>query len=217
MITRIEGILESIDHDRVLIAMSHGLAYEVLVSSYTAAQLGGSIGQAVSLRTLYYVEGSSQGGNLLPRLAGFLSAEDRAFFELFTTCKGIGYRKALRAMALRTDQIAAAIADRDASTLQSLPEIGKRSAETIIAALNGKVDTYIEYTGTGMRGGTGDEGSPTGPAGGIAREALQALVALGENRIQAARWVERAMDHGDDPPTTVQELITAAYRMRDEG
>ena len=45
-------------------------------------------------------------------------------------------------MTMTTGQIAAAIVDRDVAMLQSLPEIGKRTAETIIAALHDKVDAF---------------------------------------------------------------------------
>ena len=86
---------------------------------------------------------------MIPRLAGFLSVEDRAFFELFTTCKGIGNRKALRAMSLDVGQLAGAISDRDIALLQTLPDIGRRTAETIIATLHGKVDRFLNHRGFG--------------------------------------------------------------------
>ena len=40
--------------------------------------------------------------------------------------------------------IAAAIAEKDIDLLKSLPEIGKRTAETIVAELHGKVDRFVE-------------------------------------------------------------------------
>ena len=47
-----------------------------------------------SLRCII-LKGQSQGSSFLPRLIGFSSEQDRAFFELFTTVKGIGNRKSI--------------------------------------------------------------------------------------------------------------------------
>ena len=141
MIARIRGILEALEDGVALIGDDGsdgiGLTYEVLLPGFVVGRLGGSISQPVTLHTLHFFESLNQGATLVPRLAGFMTAEDRRFFELFTTCKGIGNRKALRAMALSTEQIASGIADRDVALLQSLPEVGRRTAETIVATLHG--------------------------------------------------------------------------------
>ena len=39
--------------------------------------------------TIFYIEGDASGGNLEPRLIGFLRPQDKAFFQLFITVKGI--------------------------------------------------------------------------------------------------------------------------------
>ena len=215
MITRIEGTLESLDGPSARITPPGGLSYEVLVSGYTAGRLGNQIGQTVVLETLHFIESQNQGAMLLPRLAGFLTGDDRKFFELFTTTKGIGMRKALRALTLSTDQIAGAIAERDVAVLQSLPEIGRRTAETIITTLKDKVD---DFAATGSGGGEGQtvaaagRGLPT-----VAREALEALVALGENRRQALQWVDQAMRDLDETPESVQDVIQRAYQIKSGG
>jgi Holliday junction DNA helicase RuvA len=214
VIARIQGILESVEGSVALVALPGGLAYEVLVSAYTAARLGGSIGQPVKFETLHFVESQNQGSTLLPRLAGFLTAQDRQFFELFTTAKGIGNKRALRAMTLASDQIAAAIADRDLTLLQSLPEIGKRTAETIVATLHGKVDKFISAAAYGENAAT--RGASTPPPTGaraLAREALEVLLQLGENRVQALSWIDEVL-RGEERPTDVQDLIARVYRIK---
>ena len=202
-----------------------GLIYEVLVPGYCVVRLGGSVGLPVVLHTLYYIEAQAQGSTMMPRLAGFESVQERRFFELFTTCKGIGYRKALRAMAMEVGVIAAAIADRDAATLQSLPEIGKRTAETIIATLNGKVDHFLEPVATqpvshsnGQASGSATDAvsgdSPTIPNRGLAREGLQVLLQLGENRVQVVQWIDQVLTKPKDRPRDVQELVAEVYRLK---
>lgn len=223
MIARIEGTLIAIEANTAQLSVggsthatsSQGLTYEVLLSAYTASRLGGSIGQSVSLRTLYYIESLAQGATMVPRLAGFVSVDDLRFFELFTTCKGIGNRRALRAMTLSTGQIATAIADGDVKLLQSLPEVGKRTAETMIASLRGKVDqfTAMDPTGVVVVGGSEEQGLR--PAG-VAREALDFLTQLGENRVEAAKWIDQALSQVETVGD-VQDLLGTVYRIKAGG
>lgn len=212
MIARIEGTLVGIEQGAAMVSTPGGFTFQVLVPAYTAARLGGSLDQAVSFTTYCFVESQSQGSTLIPRLAGFTNSEDRAFYELFVTCKGIGPKRALRAMAIATHQIAAAIADRDATMLQSLPEIGKRTAETIIATLRGKVDHFIDIPAStsGVK--------PAAPSISIAREALEVLLQLGENRIEALAWIDRALAASEEaPPKDAQGLLAAVYRIKAGG
>jgi Holliday junction DNA helicase RuvA len=212
MIVKLEGLLESIDADRACVRLPDGLTYEVLLPAYTAARLTGSVGDVVTLHTLHYLESQAQGATIFPRLAGFISALDREFFELFVTCKGIGHRRALRAMTLSTAQIAGAIADRDLALLQSLPEVGKRTAETIAVTLKGKVDRFLDAVPVGAGAGTTAE-APARVGGGLARDALNVLVQLGENRTQAVNWIDRALA-SDDAPNDVEALVAEVYRIK---
>lgn len=261
MIAHITGILEAILPGsavqlRLALGPDAAVSCEVHVSAYTAARLGGSFDQRIALHTLHFIESTNQGAMLTPRLAGFLSVEDRRFFELFTTCKGIGPRKALRALALRTDMVAAAIVDRDLATLQSLPEIGKRTAETIVATLHGKVEPFLTLsslhaqhdgapadadagsdapssrkkktsskktaadgdgaaTAGAAEAGPGQAGQVDQPmaAHSLARQSLEALLLLGENRIQAMQWIDQAL-RADPPPRDPAALIEAVYAIK---
>lgn len=213
MICRIQGVLESIEEGRAHVTPAGtGLGYEVLLPAFAAARLGGAIDSDVTLHTHHFIEASAQGTNMTPRLAGFLSPDHRAFYELFTTVKGIGPRKALRALALEPAAIAAAIAERDVKTLQTLPEIGKRMAETIVATLHGKVDRFLAGP---SRPGAGGEApaDPPPPGNAAAREAIEVLVQLGEPRPQAAKWVDAVLTRrpGVDD---AQAIITEALRMK---
>lgn len=218
MIARIEGVLESIEEGAAMLRVGEGFVYEVLISAYTASRLGASIGRRVTFHTLHYLEGQNQGSSFLPRLAGFLTPDDQRFFELFTTTKGIGNRRAMRAMTLPIDRIAAAIADRDVAMLRSLPEIGPRTAETIIATLHGKVDAYISaaaYADKADPDNAAASAATPAPARALAREALEVLLQLGENRTQAVAWIDQILrDAGDDRPGDVQEIVARVYRLK---
>jgi Holliday junction DNA helicase RuvA len=213
MIARIEGTLEGVNTNSGLVRLEGGLTYEVLLSSFTSSRLGGSIGTSIALTTHCYFESQNQGASMLPRLVGFLNTTDRDFFELFTTCKGIGNRKALRAMALATEQIAAAIADRDLTLLQSLPEIGRRMAETIVATLHGKVDRFLTAPAAAQRSGANPEITMV-PQRSLFKEGLEILVQLGENRTQAMTWIDQALREDEEKPSNVQDLIGKVYRLK---
>jgi Holliday junction DNA helicase RuvA len=215
MIARLTGELVEIRGDRAWVEPGHGLTYEVMLPAFAAVRLAASEGQTVTLHTFQFIESTAQGATMFPRLAGFATAEDKAFFELFVTCKGIGHKRALRAMVLDTGTLAGAIADRDVKLIQTMPEVGKKLAETIVVTLRDKVEGF---TGVGQRMpavgfGGGTEAGSGGRGGGLAREALEVLVQLGENRSQALQWVDRVLA-GDDRPEQVQDVVAAVYRIK---
>ncbi|MHC4653319.1 MAG: Holliday junction branch migration protein RuvA, partial [Planctomycetota bacterium] len=145
--------------------------------------------------------------SFVPRLIGFGSTEERAFFELLTTVKGLGMRKALRALRLPYRAVARAIATEDLEVLTSLPEIGRRTAQTIVAELGGKVDRFLEL----KPDETAESGQPV-----IVRDAVAVLVQLGESKPQARLLIEQAL--ADDPDvSSADDLVAAAYRVKETG
>jgi holliday junction DNA helicase RuvA len=217
MIVRLTGTLESIDGNRAVLAIDAATAREVLVPAYMAARFaaGSQVGERVTLHTLEYLEGQGQGTSFIPRLVGFGAARERDFFELFTTVKGLGNKRALRALAEEPGVIARAILSQDARALQRLPEIGKRLAETIIVDLKEKVEAFVADFGgaDGVPGGAGIEVKAArrsmaglGPA---ARDAVEALVSLGETPADAERKVLRAMERRPEIAGT-EEILAAA-------
>ena len=141
MLSRLTGTLAAIETDRLHVEVAGlGLTLEVMPPAWTVTRLAASRGQEITLHTVLFIEGGANASVMTPRLAGFLHPDDRELFRLLTTVKGIGNRKALRMMSMVTGQLAAAIADRDVKLLQTLPEVGKRTAETIIVTLRDKVE-----------------------------------------------------------------------------
>lgn len=215
MIASVTGTLTDLQGETAYLDPGHGLVYALMLPAFAAHRLAVSIGRPITLHTLQFLESNNQGATYLPRLAGFLSADDRAFYELFVTCKGIGHKRALRAMVLPTHQLALAIADRDVKLLQTMPEVGKKTAETIALTLRDKVERFIG-TPTPPSPGDPDVGgaaTETGPATSLQRGAIEVLLQLGENRAQAMLWIDQALSQ-DDPPTDVQSLVAAVYRIK---
>lgn len=218
MIARIRGILDEVDDQVAFVSLalasgedSPSLTHEILIPQYLRGDLLTQLGQVITLHTLEHLEPLSQGSSFVPRLFGFASARERRFFLLFTTVKGVGMRRALRAMAARPEEIARAIDEKDSKALVALPEIGRRLADTIIAELSGKVDEFAAPSGPGAASGRHVEVGAL--ASEPARRAMAALIRLGESEREAQALVERAI--GDEAaPESADELVALALAAR---
>jgi len=209
MISRVDGQLEAVGEGRALLRQGPTVL-EILVPAGDEMRLAGQVGESVSFHTLHYLEGQGQGSSYWPRLIGFASPEERAFFELFTSVKGIGNRKALRSLQLPIGTIAEAISNRDVGLLVTLPEIGRKTAETIVVELKDKMDRFL-----GATLAVEPKGPATGP-GRLLVEAVAVLVQLGESRPVARQLVDRAIA-ADPALATADEVVTAALRLRELG
>ncbi len=205
MIAQIEGKLVSLEEDKALVQVG-AVCYEVLLAGYAVSALSGAIGTEIVLSTLEYFEGSPGGGNLIPRLVGFLSAGEKAFFRRFTSVKGMGIRKGLKALAMPVGRIADAIENGDEKFLSSLPGIGKRMAQVMIAELKGKLGEYA------LREPAGKEGGRM-PFTSFQTEALEILIAWGEKRNEAMELVELACRKHPDIKTA-EQLVPLIYRIK---
>jgi len=209
MIVRLSGIVFEV-HDGYSIIERDGIGYEILICGYALGELAACKGRQVTLHTMEYLEGSSvTGGNLIPRLIGFLHPEDRAFFQRFITVKGMGVRKALKALTVPLASVARAIENGEAKYLAGLPGIGKRAASQIIAELKGKMTDFAAGAPD-----TGEDGVPAGQGWPEdLRDALEVMIALGERRADAERWLERARQLHPDPHGP-DEWVRLAYRVK---
>jgi holliday junction DNA helicase RuvA len=207
MIVKLRGILSDCDEESIVLERD-GLAYEVLVPTCTMAELVAMRGQEIALHTMEYLEGNAaSGGNLTPRMIGFLHPEDRAFFRQFLTVKGVGVRKALRALAAPVAKIAADIESGDARALSGLPGIGKRMAEQIIAELRGKVGAHALAGAASAAQVVKSSFTPD------QRDAIEIVVAWGDSRSDAERWIARAAQLHQDLGSP-EAWVKAAYKIK---
>ena len=205
MIAKINGTLAEIADSTVLIELGD-VGYEVMVPGYALELLSGKLGQQVSLYTLEYLEGSiATGSNLVPRLIGFMHSEERSFFERFTSVKGLGMRKALKALTMPISRVADAIESKDAKMLQTLPGVGKRLAEQIIVSLTGKMDKFALAAA--------DQRSDTSGWTQGHTEALEILLQLGERRTDAQDLIERVRQV-DPKIDKAEQIVQAVYRIK---
>jgi Holliday junction DNA helicase RuvA len=204
MIAKIEGKLVKLDTDCCLVQVG-AVGYEVMLPSYCVSALSGQVGSDITLCTMEYYEGTPGGGNLIPRMVGFLNAGERDFFTRYVSVKGMGIKKGLRSLSIPIATIAAAIENADDKTLISLPLVGRRMAQQIIAELKGKLQSFA----------AGAE--PAGPAAAgfkpFQTEALEILIAWGEKRAEAMELVELACRKHRDI-SSAEALVPLVYRLK---
>jgi holliday junction DNA helicase RuvA len=207
MISALTGELRHVDEDRIHLQVGP-LTCELLVPASDIQLLQAGVGEQMTFHTVFYIEGDASGGNLTPRLLGFLRKEDKRFFEKFVTVKGIGPKKALKALIYPAGEIAQAIESKDAKFLKGLPQIGNRMAEQIVAELAGKVG---EFATVSM-----DERAALGlpSRSSVEEDAIAALMALGERRADAERLLERATSQTEGKLKTTNDYVREMLRMR---
>ena len=213
MISALTGNLSKVNDASIELSAAP-FVFALLVPAIDIEPLRARINQDLVFHTIFYMEGSASGGNLDPKLIGFQTEDDRRFFELFTTVKGIGPKTALRALTQPISTIAAWIESKDAKSLTSLNGIGKRGAELIIAELAGKLTHFARFTDA-------DVARPSAAAAGASNksftsdqeDAIRALVNLGERRLEAEALLERVL-RSKVKTTDANELLTEMLRQR---
>lgn len=211
MIRRISGEIVEILEDSVVLRTEAGLCYEAQVGSYALPELQALMGakEPVELHTHHYIEGNvTAGQSLTPRLVGFLTQSERAFFLSFIKVPGISPRSATKALGLPPDRIAQAIATRDVATLTRLQGIGKKKAEQIIAQLS------EELAGWALAADAPEEIPAAPDSAGQRSEAMAILVGqLGLRTPEAEELIERALAAlGGDAETPA--ILEEVFRLR---
>lgn len=203
MIARLTGRLVQLDQGLTLLEQA-GIGYEVLIPQYAMGELAACRGREVTLHTLQFLEGTVATGPLTPRLIGFLHPEDKEFYRLFVDVRGLGPRKALKAMTIPPRQLAGWIEAGDVRSLSRLPGVGSRTAEHIVATLRGKLEAFA------LVGAAAQEAVEWTEA---QRAALEVLVQWGDGRADAERWLLRAAQLHPEV-NTPDEWVRCAYRIK---
>jgi len=138
MIGYLEGKLINKDTDRILLLVNH-VGYEILLPIFVMESLANrNVGDQVSLY-IYFHQTERQPK---PVLIGFNLEAEKEFFQKFISVEAIGPLKAVKAMTIPAREIARAIESREVNRLKQLKGIGSRTAQKIIATLEGKVGKF---------------------------------------------------------------------------
>lgn len=187
MISYIKGTLaEKMDGAAVVEAGSIG--YRIFMPA-SALELLGAVGNEVVIYTYFQVREDAMS------LYGFLNRQDREMFKQLIGVNGIGPKAAMGLLGtLRPDDLRLAILTGDAKAISRAPGIGAKTAQRIILDLKDKVSAEEMLTSIS---GPADTASGYVPqensafSAEAAREAVDALVALGYSNLEASRAVKQ--------------------------
>ncbi|MEQ8316064.1 MAG: Holliday junction branch migration protein RuvA [Phycisphaerales bacterium] len=207
MIAHLHGTIADIQKGKATIATASGVSYDVLLPPYLDGQIG-RVGATVQLSTVHVLESPNQGATFLPRLFGFATAADREVYEAMTQIRGLGHRKALRALAEPPTQVAAMIARGDEVGLKRLPEIGAKLAKTLVEELGQAFRDKLAIEE--MESSVEVKAAPSDPQ---AEDAVRALIALGEQPAEASRKVTLARQKRNAKDVEASELVSLALSL----
>ena len=138
MIGYLEGKLLRKEPDRILL-LANQVGYEVLLPAFIRETLQSKRnGDEIALY-IYYQQTERQPK---PILIGFNLDAEREFFEYFISVEDVGAMKAVKALSIPIRDIAIAIETKDVEALKQLKGIGQRTAQKIIATLEGKMEKF---------------------------------------------------------------------------
>lgn len=131
MIGRLTGILLEKNPPQILLDVQ-GVGYELDVPMSTFYNLP-ALHEKVVLHTQFVVREDAQ------LLYGFLTHEERIAFRQLLKISGVGPKLALSVLSgLSLNDLAAAVANKDAGRLTKIPGVGKKTAERLLLELQGK-------------------------------------------------------------------------------
>ncbi|MBX7154492.1 MAG: Holliday junction branch migration protein RuvA [Bacteriodetes bacterium] len=195
MIARLQGTLIEKSTNEVVVDCN-GVGYVASVSVATSEVM--QLGEKVSVYTYLAVREDAL------QLFGFATKEERDMFLLLTSISGIGGKIALGLLsAASIKELQQAIVEKNATFLQRLPGIGKKTAERIVLELQDKVQTLA----IGV-----DKAQVSGGMSFVQSEAVAALSALGYQRAAAEKAVKNAMQEQPSLQWTAESLIRAALK-----
>ncbi len=207
MISRIRGILERVADGHALV-QNQGLYYEIMLPSALSERLKESdtIGNDITLETIYYIEAGDKKASHMPKLVGFTDPLDREFFSLLTQVNGMGVKKSLKCLTLPIRDVATAIENRNTATLSRLPGVGGRLAEKIIAELHGKTAKFA----------LAKESEPLAtakpPKTQFESDAVEVLMQLQYRRPEAEEMVQAALKQ-NPKLDSVEDVIATVFKQ----
>lgn len=200
MIGYLEGKLLKKEEDRILL-LANQIGYEILLPAVVMETLKSkNLGDEIS----FYIYFHQTERQPKPVLIGFNLEAEREFFQFFISVEDIGPLKAAKALNAPVRDIARAIESRDARQLMQLKGVGKRTAQKIIATLEGKMEKFAlirkaEYEAVPIEGN-------------FEKQVMEVLVnQLGHRTADAKQMIAEAMNRNGNI-NTPEELFEEVYR-----
>jgi Holliday junction DNA helicase RuvA len=204
MIAHLSGKLFEKEANLIIVDVG-GVGYEVIIPLSTFYDLG-EIGENISLRIYTYVRED------VLQLFGFKTVRERELFLLLISVSGIGPKSAITALSgMSADEIIGAIRQNNLARLNSIPGVGKKTAERLVIELRDKIAKLSAVSAEEMRA----EGIPQTSGDDVYDDAISALVNLGYQRAAAEKALKQAMQEGTE--MSVQKLLRRSLQLLAKG
>jgi len=200
MIGYLEGKILKTEDDRLLL-LANQIGYEVLLPGVVEQALSDKqAGEDIALY-IYFQQTERQPK---PVLIGFNLEVEKEFFQYFISVEDIGPLKAVKALDLPVRDIARAIEARDVARLTKLRGIGKRTAQKIVATLEGKMGKFALIRAE-------DQKEPP-PVEDLEQQVLDVMVRqLGHRVADARKMISAALKRNPDVASP-EALFDEVYR-----
>ena len=204
MIAYLSGKLSEKEANTVIVDVN-GVGYEVMIPLSTFYDLG-EIGEDVALRIFTYVRED------VLQLFGFKTIRERELFLLLISVSGIGPKSAITALSgMSADEIIGAIRSNNLARLNSIPGVGKKTAERLVIELRDKIVKLSAVAAEEMKA----EGIPQVSGDMVYDDALSALTNLGYHYNAAEKALKQAMQEGTE--LSVQKLLRRCLQLLAKG
>lgn len=192
MFSYIVGKITDIEENYITLDCN-GVGFELFVSS-KAKRIFETVDGEVKVYT--YLKQSEDGVCLY----GFYDKDEKEMFLKLISVSGVGPKGAIAILSnISVADLSVVIASQDAQTLSGVKGIGKKTAERLIVELKGKV-TALE--GAMQENISYNENKET-------EDAVQVLVSLGVNKMEASRLVQSVYEDGDTAETIIGKALNS--------
>jgi Holliday junction DNA helicase RuvA len=202
------GKVIDLDEHGVILLVG-GVGYEVMLPAIEMKALrarlhrdGAGPDEEITLYIHYHVAERQP----VPVLIGFTERKAREFFRTLLTVAEVGPSLAAKAMTIPVCDFAGAIERKDVRTLGTLPGIGKRKADQIVATLKGKVLEFALMPAPEL-----EEAPLLTEAPDFVADVTQVLASLGHRPGEASRMIEGALKRVPDI-TDAQSLLEEIWK-----
>ena len=144
-------------------------------------------------------------------LYGFKQKADLLLFKKLLNVNGVGAKAALAILSvMKADALSRAILFDDIDSITRAPGVGKKTAQRIVLELKDKLADIPGLEGADVSYAP-EADLPEGSAD-ARSEALQALVALGYSRSDAAMALRKVKEEFDDPQGYIKKALAQLMR-----
>lgn len=192
MISYIKGVIDTVEHDKVIIE-NNNMGYNVLMSQSATEALGQ--GEEIKIYTYLHVKEDAM------QLFGFLSQNELEMFKKLISVSGVGPKGGLAILsALPENNLQMAIISGDAKAISKAQGIGAKTAQRIIIELKDKIDLeeMLEVSSEAISSDNS-----------IQSDAIDALIALGYSKTESFNAVKKiSVDENMD----VEDILKLALK-----